>query len=65
MYFLTRTRGKTSKLQLQYKMITWINSVFYRIQRHLRAKMMEVHLDRLVPYLGTTQDDQPWGGSSI
>jgi hypothetical protein len=32
--------------------MTRINNVIYRIQRHPRAKMMVVHLDRLAPYLG-------------
>jgi len=33
----------------------WIN-VIYRIQRHPRAKMMVVHLDRLASYLVATRD---------
>ena len=49
-----RKKEKSSKLQTcwegQYIITTWIN-VIYRIQRHPRAKMMVVHLDRLAPYL--------------
>jgi hypothetical protein len=40
-----------------YKVITWINNVVCQIQQYLRAKMMVVHLDRLAPYLGATQDE--------
>jgi hypothetical protein len=42
-----------------YKVVTSINNVAYRIQCHYRLKMMMVHLDRLVPYLGATQDEYP------
>jgi hypothetical protein len=38
-----------------YIIITQIN-VIYCIQRHPRAKMMVIHLDRLAPYLGDMQD---------
>jgi hypothetical protein len=36
--------------------ITQIN-VIYQIQRHLRAKMMVIHLDRLAPYVGAIRDE--------
>jgi hypothetical protein len=36
------------------KVITWINDLVYWIQQHLRAKMIVVPLDRLVPYLEAT-----------
>jgi hypothetical protein len=35
--------------------ISWMN--ICRIQRHIRAKMMVVHLDGLAPYLGATRDE--------
>jgi hypothetical protein len=37
------------------------HDVVYKIQLHPRVKMMVVvvHFNRLVPYLGTTQDKQP------
>jgi hypothetical protein len=41
-------------------MITRINDVTYRIQRHPRAKMIVLHLDKLASFLGATQDEQ-WG----
>jgi hypothetical protein len=31
----------------------------YRAQRHFRAKMMVVHVNRLAPYLEATRDEQP------
>jgi hypothetical protein len=37
----------------------------YRVQRHLRSKMMVVHVSRLAPYLEATQDEQPSGGSNV
>jgi len=59
LYRPTRRRGKLPKLQTcwegPYLIITWINDIIYRIQRHSRAKMMVVHLDRLAPYLRTTR----------
>jgi hypothetical protein len=61
LYRLTRKRGKSPKLQAcwegPYIIITCINDVIYRIQRRPRAKMMVVHLDRLAPYLGASQDE--------
>jgi hypothetical protein len=55
LYRPTRTRGRSPKLQSAwegpYKVITRINDVVYRIQRHSRSRMMVVHLDRLAPYL--------------
>jgi hypothetical protein len=49
----TRTRRKSPKLQSSwegpYKVITRINDVVYRIQRHPTAKMTVVHFDRLAP----------------
>jgi hypothetical protein len=63
LYRPTRTRGRSPKLQSAwegpYKVITRIIDVVYRIQRHPRSRMMVVHLDRLVPYLGATRDEQP------
>jgi hypothetical protein len=51
--------GKSPKLQTcwegPYLLIIRINDVIYRIQRHSRAKMMVVHLDRLAPYLEATR----------
>jgi hypothetical protein len=32
---------------------------------HLRMKMMVVHLQRVVLYLGATCDKQHWGGSNV
>jgi hypothetical protein len=31
----------------------------YRAQRHLRAKMLVVHVGRRAPYLEATQEEQP------
>jgi hypothetical protein len=39
-----------------YKMVTNISDIVYMIQQHLNVKMMVVHVDRLIPYLGATQD---------
>ncbi|KDR09269.1 hypothetical protein L798_00935, partial [Zootermopsis nevadensis] len=54
LYHPTRTKGKSPKLQTSwegpYRVVTRINDVVYRIQRHTRARMMVVHLDRLAPY---------------
>ena len=62
-------RGKAPKPQTcwegPYIIITRINDVIYQIQRHPRAKMMVIHLYRLASYLEATQDEQPWGGSSV
>ena len=53
LYRPTRRRGKSPSLQTcwegPYLTITLIKVVIYRIQRHSRAKMMVVHLDRLAP----------------
>jgi hypothetical protein len=61
LYRPTRKRGKSPKLQAcwegPYIIITHINDIIYRIQQRPRAKMMVVHLDRLVPYLGASQDE--------
>jgi hypothetical protein len=61
LYRSIRKRAKSPKLQMcwegPYNIITRINDVVYRVQWHPRAKMMAVHLDRLVPYLGATQDE--------
>jgi hypothetical protein len=61
LYHPTRRRGKSPKLRTcwegPYTIITRINDVVNRIQRHPRAKMMVVHLDRLAPYLGVTRDE--------
>ena len=61
LYRPIRKRGKPPKLQTcwegPYTIITRINDVVYRVQRHPRAKMMVVHLDRLAPYLGATRGE--------
>jgi hypothetical protein len=63
LYRPTRSRGRSPKLQSAwegpYKVITWINDVVYRIQRHPWSRMMVIHLDRLAPYLGAAWDEQP------
>jgi hypothetical protein len=63
LYRPTRTRGRSPKLQAAwegpYKVITRINYVVYRIQRHPLSKIMVVQLDRLAPYLGAARDEQP------
>jgi hypothetical protein len=59
LYCPTWKRGKSPKLQTCWEgpyIITWIN-VTYRIQWHLRAKTMVIHLDRLAPYVGATRDE--------
>jgi hypothetical protein len=57
----TREREKSTKLQSRwedpYNIVTHINDVVYGVQRHPRAKMLLVHLDRLAPYLGSTQNE--------
>lgn len=62
LYRPTRKRGKSPKLQTcwegPYLITTQINAVIYWIQQHPRTKMMVVHLDRLVPYLGGTRDEK-------
>jgi hypothetical protein len=54
--------GKSPKLQSpwegQYRVVTRINDVVYRIQRNPRSS------DRLTPYQGTVRDERPWRGSS-
>jgi hypothetical protein len=60
LYRPTRKKGKSPKLQTCWEgpyNITRINDVVYHIQRHPRAKMMVIHLDRLAPYLGATRDE--------
>jgi len=61
LYRPIRKRGKSPKLQTcwegPYTIITRINDVVYRVQRHPRTKMMVVHLDRLAPYLGATRGE--------
>ena len=61
LYRTIRKRGKSPKLQTcmegPYTITTTINDVVYRIQRHSRAKILVVHLDRLAPYLGATRDE--------
>jgi hypothetical protein len=51
LYRPNRKKGKSPKLQTclegPYNIITRINDVVYRIQRHPRAKMMVVHMHRL------------------
>jgi hypothetical protein len=37
-----------------YNVITRINEIKYRNQRHFRAKVIFVYLDRLALYLGAT-----------
>jgi hypothetical protein len=52
----TQKGGKSPKLQSCWEspcnIITRFNDVIYSIQRHSRENMMEVHLERLAPYLG-------------
>jgi len=54
-------RQESHKLQTcwegPYNIIIRMNDVIYRIQRHPKAKMTVVHLDRLAPYLGATRDE--------
>jgi hypothetical protein len=61
LYRPTRKRRRSPKLQTcwecPYNIITRINDVIYRIQRHSRTKMMVVHLDRLAPNLGATRGE--------
>jgi hypothetical protein len=60
----TWTRGKSPKLKLQlfwecpYEAFAQISDVDCRIQQLPRAKLVVVRMDRLVPYLGATQDKQ-------
>jgi hypothetical protein len=42
-----------------YNVIYRVNGVFYRIQRHHRARIVVVHLDRVAPYVEDTRDEQP------
>jgi hypothetical protein len=44
-------------------MVSKTNNLVYRSHRHPRVKMMVVHLERLAPYLGAAQDNQPQEGS--
>jgi hypothetical protein len=48
----------------QYKVVTRINDVVYRIQRNLRPRLMVVHLDRFAPEQGTARDERSYGVSS-
>jgi hypothetical protein len=67
LYRPTRKKGTSLNMQPRwegpYNVFTRINDVVYRIQRHHRANIMVVHLNRVVQYLGATRDEQPWGGS--
>lgn len=36
---------------------SWINNAVYRIQRHPKAKIMVVHLDRLALYLEASREE--------
>jgi hypothetical protein len=60
LYHPTRTKRKWPKLQSlwegPYKVVTRINDVVCRIQKNLRSRMMEVHLDRLATYQGAARD---------
>jgi hypothetical protein len=64
----THIKGESSKLQPSlegpYTIVTWIEDVVYRLQQHLRRKLMVVYLDWLAPCQGTTRDEQLFGGSS-
>jgi hypothetical protein len=66
---MKEARGKSPKLQQSWegpcKLMNRINCVVNRIQRHSRAKMMVVHLERLAPYIGVSQNEQPYGGSCV
>ena len=60
LYRPTQKKSKSPKLQTCCErpyIITRINDVTYLIQRHPRAKIMVVRLDRLAPYLGATWDE--------
>jgi hypothetical protein len=63
LYHLTWTRGKSPKLQLFWEgplfVITQMNNLVFQTEQHPRATVMMVHLDRMTPYLGATQDEQP------
>jgi hypothetical protein len=39
--------------------INRITDMVFQIQRHQKAKMMVVYLDRLTPYLRAIRDEQP------
>jgi hypothetical protein len=53
--------GHTARMGTEesHRSITRIKDVVYLVQRHLRAKMMVVHVGRLAPYLEVTRDEQP------
>jgi hypothetical protein len=61
-------KGKSPKLQSSweglYRAVNRENNMVYKIQQNPRTKMMIAHLDRLTPYQGTAQDEQPYGGNS-
>jgi hypothetical protein len=42
-----------------HRSVTPIKDVVYLVQRHLRAKMIVVHVGILAPYLEATRDEQP------
>lgn len=52
-------KRRPPKLQTYWEgpyIIIQINDIIYQIQQYPSAKMIIVHLDRLMPYLGATQD---------
>jgi hypothetical protein len=59
--------GRTARLRTEesYRSVIRIKDVVYRVQWHLRAKMIVVRVGRLAPYLKFTRDEQPWGGSNV
>jgi hypothetical protein len=64
LYHSICTKGKSPKLhpwwEGPYGVITRINDMVYRIQRHPGMKMVVVvHLDQLAPYQGSARDKLP------
>jgi hypothetical protein len=61
LYRPTRKKGTSLNMQSRwegpYNVFTRINDVVYRIQRHHRANIMVVHLNRLAQCLGATRDE--------
>jgi hypothetical protein len=42
-----------------YEVVTQLNNTVYKIQHHPRTEMTVLHKDRMAPYLGAIQDEQP------
>jgi hypothetical protein len=45
--------------EVPYRLVTRINNVVYRIQRHPRTKMVVVHFDQLLSYQGLVEMSSP------